>query len=145
MTRPTWLRVRSDARKFGVTLLGVLATAAAIADQASGTGVLPEPYAAWAPVLVAVATAAGVYKAKNAGTLAGRDLEADRDAHFVEGYDEAVRVNRALAGIAGDPSQPPGRPCRCSTCEPVPAAERACLPEPRHRAAPPQQRGPSHL
>lgn len=70
MNRPAWTRVRSDARKFGVALLGLLATAAAIADQAAGTNVLPPELARWAPVVVAVATALGVYKVRNTTQLA---------------------------------------------------------------------------
>jgi hypothetical protein len=58
VTRPTWARVLTDARKFGVGLLGALATAAA-------AGLVPAPYDRWAPVVIALATALGVYAVPN--------------------------------------------------------------------------------
>lgn len=43
-----------DARKTGMAVLGILAQVAAL-------GLLPAPYDKWAPVIVAIATALGVY------------------------------------------------------------------------------------
>lgn len=43
-----------DARKTGMAVLGIIAQVAAL-------GLLPPPYDRWAPVIVAVATALGVY------------------------------------------------------------------------------------
>jgi hypothetical protein len=43
-----------DARKTGMAVLGILAQVAAL-------GLLPAPYDKWAPIIVAIATALGVY------------------------------------------------------------------------------------
>jgi len=43
-----------DARKTGMAVLGILAQVAAL-------GLLPAPYDRWAPIIVAIATALGVY------------------------------------------------------------------------------------
>ncbi len=55
---PTWTRILTDARKFGVALLGLLVTAMA-------QGLVPEKYQPWAAVAIALGTALGVYKAEN--------------------------------------------------------------------------------
>lgn len=61
MPRPTWTRVLTDARKFGAALVGAVAIAVA-------QGVVPEKYAPWAAVILALGTAVGVYKAENVPT-----------------------------------------------------------------------------
>ena len=48
----------NEARKTGVTILGIVA---AVASQ----GMLPDPEAKWAAVIVALATALGVYHVPN--------------------------------------------------------------------------------
>jgi hypothetical protein len=52
-------KVLSVSRKWGVALLGVVA-------QAAASGAVPDKYAPWAAVVVAVATAVGVYSVPNA-------------------------------------------------------------------------------
>lgn len=61
MNTPTWMKVTTEARKFGVALIGVIATLTA-------QGLIPEPYDKWAAVLVALGTALGVYTAENTTT-----------------------------------------------------------------------------
>lgn len=115
MTRPTWTRVLTRARKLGVALLGVLGVLAVIA----GSGLLPEPYARWAPVIVSLATALGVYRVPNAGQI-----------------DSAAAAERALASYnRGRLDQLVGRPHPDGTTTVGPPAP---PPQARHR-------GPSHL
>lgn len=52
-------KVLSQSRKWGLALLGV-------ALQAVSAGVLPEKYQPWGAVVVALATALGVYHVPNA-------------------------------------------------------------------------------
>lgn len=51
-------RLLTDARKAGVAVVGGLA-------EALSLGLLPEPWSKWAAVIVAAATAAGVYGVGN--------------------------------------------------------------------------------
>lgn len=55
---PTWLRWRSEARKFGIALLG-------FASNAVAAGVVPEPYKTWVVAVIGFATAVGVFRAGN--------------------------------------------------------------------------------
>lgn len=85
MSRPTWTQLLTRARKTGVALLGALAVAAAVTDQALQLGVLPDDVARWAPVLIALATAAGVYRATNTGTVPTDRLDEVRRLAYSRG------------------------------------------------------------
>lgn len=61
MKRPTWTMILTAARKFGVALVGLAATALA-------QGLLPEQWRPWAAVVVALGTALGVYGIGNTST-----------------------------------------------------------------------------
>jgi hypothetical protein len=59
-------RFWARARKFGIALLGA-------GGQVLNQGLVPEPYARWVAIGLAIATAAGVYRAPNAPpVVAGR-------------------------------------------------------------------------
>lgn len=53
-----WLKVLAPVRKAAVAVLGVAAQVAAL-------GLLPEAWKPWAAVVIAVATAEGVYQVPN--------------------------------------------------------------------------------
>lgn len=65
---PNYHRVFTEARKFGVAVLGLAATVAA-------SDAVPERYRGWAQVVLALATALGVYHVENvpSGTAASTD------------------------------------------------------------------------
>ena len=52
------LNVATTARKWGIAVVGVLA-------QAAASGLLPEQYQPWGAVVIALATALGVYGVRN--------------------------------------------------------------------------------
>lgn len=132
MTRPTWTRLLTDARKLGAALLGVLAIAATVAASPALLDVLPDRYARWAPVVIALASAVGVYRAKNAGTvtpdeLAGR-LNNSRQASYALG-----RIDQAAG-------RPPRWPTKLEDAAPPAGPPSVWLKPP-----PEQRKGPSHL
>jgi hypothetical protein len=55
---PRYLKLLSEARKAGIALLGGAATVAS-------AGLLPTPWDRYAPIIIAIATYAGVYTVPN--------------------------------------------------------------------------------
>lgn len=111
MSRPTWTRVLTRARKLGVALLGVLGIAAAVA----ASGVLPEPLARWAPVVVALATAAGVYRVPNTGTLTSDQAADLRLMAYNRGRLDQLAAPSATARHVACPGKPPCHyTCTCT-------------------------------
>lgn len=55
---PTWMKITTEARKLGAAIFGLSAVLLA-------NDLLPEPYAHWVALSLAVATATGVYRAEN--------------------------------------------------------------------------------